>query len=144
MIHNMNEKINIGLNPEEKKRKQEQEDAKLLADYLARHPEPEILPENLREAEPEIAQFESMITLFESTHSLAELNLIIDLTATEASKNPIREPARVALIPIIALLNTLKKETNISTEKHEELKTKYRRLSRAVGMINNNKVDHNR
>src|SRR3989344_5289654 len=125
----MNEKI---LTPQELKSKQEQEDAKLLADYLARHPE------------PEIAQFENIIALFESTHSLEDLHLIIDLTPQEAPKNAIREPARVALIPIIALLNTLKKKTNISTEKYEELKEKCRRLSRAVGMINNNKVDHNR
>lgn len=140
----MNETMNMGLSPEEKRRKQEQEDAELLADYLARHPEPVISPENLREAEPEIAQFESMITSFESTHSLTELNSIIDLSPQEAPKHAIREPARVALIPIVALLNTLKKETNISTEKHEELKAKYRRLSRAVGMINNNRVDHDR
>ncbi|OGJ01456.1 hypothetical protein A3G98_00895 [Candidatus Nomurabacteria bacterium RIFCSPLOWO2_12_FULL_37_8] len=137
----MNEKI---LTPQELKSKQEQEDAKLLADYLARHPEPVISQENLREAEPEIAQFENIIALFESTHSLEDLHLIIDLTPQEAPKNAIREPARVALIPIIALLNTLKKKTNISTEKYEELKEKCRRLSRAVGMINNNKVDHNR
>ena len=32
----------------------------------------------------------------------------------------------------------------MSIEKHEELKAKYMHLSRAVGMINNNKVDHNR
>jgi|SRR3989344_6424184 len=140
----MNETMNMGLSPEEKRRKQEQEDAELLADYLARHPEPVISQENLREVEPEITQFESMVTLFESTHSLSKLHLIIDLTPQEAPKHAIREPARVALIPIVALLNTLKKETNISTKKHEELKAKYRRLSRAVGMINNNKVNHNR
>jgi len=140
----MNETINMGTSPEELKRLQDAKDAELLAEYLARHPEPVISRENLREAGPEIAQFESMISLFESTHSLMELNLITDLTPAEAPKHPIREPARVALIPIVALLNTLKKETNISTEKHEELKAKYKRLSRAVGIINNNKVDHNR
>jgi hypothetical protein len=140
----MNETMNIGLSPEDKRRKQEQKDAELLADHLARHPEPVISPENLREAEPEIAQFESMIAVFESTHSLAELHSIINLTPAEASKHPIREPARIALIPIVAMFNTLKKETNISPIKYEELKAKYMRLSRAVGIINNNKVDHNR
>lgn len=138
----MNETISMGLSPEEKKKQQEREDAELLADYLARHPV--ISPENLREAGPEIAQFESMIALFESTHSLPELHSIIDLTPVEASKHPIREPARVALIPIVAMLNTLKRETNISPAKHEELKAKYKELSRAVGMINNNKVVHDR
>jgi hypothetical protein len=137
----MNEKINMGLNPKEQ---QEREDAEQLADYLARHPVPVISKENLKEAGPEIMEFEAMITLFESMHSLEELHSIIDLTPTEAPKHPTREPARVALIPIVAKLNALKKETNITTEKHDELKAKYMRLSRAVGMINNNKVGHNR
>ena len=137
----MNEKI---LTPQELKQQQEREDAERLVDYLARHPDPVISPENLREAGPEIAEFEALVVSFESMHSLAELHSIIDLTPTEAPKHAIREPARVALIPIVALLNILKKETNISIEKHEELKAKYKQLSRAVGMINNNKVDHNR
>jgi hypothetical protein len=137
----MNEKINTGVNPKEQ---QDREDAELLADYLTRHPEPVISKENLREAGPEIVEFEAMITLFESMHSLEELHSIINLTPIEAPKHPTREPARVALIPIVAKLNVLKKETNIITEKHDELKAKYMHLSRAVGMINNNKVDHNR
>lgn len=137
----MNEKINTGLSPKEQ---QEREDAEQLADYLARHPEPVISKENLRKAEPEIVEFEAMITLFESMHSLEELHSIIDLTPTEALKHPIREPAKVALIPIVALLNTLRKETDISPEKIKELKEKYMCLSRAVGMINKNKVDHER
>jgi len=44
-------------------------------------------------------------------------------------------------------LNALKKETNISPEKYEELNEKKKRLARAVGMINtleNNRVDHKR
>lgn len=137
----MNEKI---LTPQELKQQQEREDAERLADYLARHPDPVISPENLREAGPEIAEFENMTASFELTHSLAELHSIVDLTALEASKHTIREPARVALIPIVAMLNTLKKETNISPTKYEEIKAKYKRLSRAVGMINKNKVDHDR
>jgi len=137
----MNETINTGLNPREQ---QEREDAEQLADYLARHPEPVISKEDLREAGPEIVEFEAMIALFESMHSLEELHSIIDLTPGEAPKHPIREPARVALIPIVAKLNILKKETDITPGKHDELKAKYKQLSRAVGMINNNKVDHNR
>lgn len=140
----MQETMNMGPSPEEQKRQQEQEDAEWLVDYLAKHPETEIHTEGLREAGPEIAQFESMIISFESNHSLEELNSIIDLSPKEAPQHPTREPARVALIPIVALLNTLEKETNISPEKHEELKSQYKKLSRAVGMINNNKVDHNR
>ena len=115
----MNEGINTNTNPKEQ---QEREDAEQLADYLTRHPEPVISKEDLREAGPEIVEFEAMITLFESMHHLEELNSIIDLTPAEAPKHPTREPARVALFPIVAELNTLKNETNISLEKHEELK----------------------
>lgn len=98
----------------------------------------------LRECESEITEFEEMILAFELTHPLEELHLIIDLRPEDAPQHPLREPARLALIPIVARLNALKNETNISPEKYEELKAKYKRLSRAVGMINSNKVDHNR
>ncbi len=98
----------------------------------------------MRECGPEIAELEEMLTAFESAHSLAELLLVTDLTPQEAPNHPIREPARKALIPIVSKFNKLKKETNISPEKHEELRAKYMILSRAVGIINNNTVDHNR
>ena len=45
-----------------------------------------------------------MIASFESTYPLSELLLIIDLTPNEAPKHPIREPAKNALIPIVALM----------------------------------------
>jgi len=140
----MNEGININFDPEEEKRKQEEKEAELLADYLARYPENVILPENLREAGPEIAQFESLVNSFESTHSLAELHSIIDLTPTDAPNHPVREPARLALIPIVTMLDTLRKETNILPEKYQELRAKYKRFSNAVGFINKNKIDHDR
>ena len=104
-----------------------------------------IAPENLRECGPEIVELEEMLVSFELIHSLPELHLIIDLKPEDTSKYPLRESAKAALIPIVAKLNILKKETNIASEKHEELKAKYKLLSRAVGIINsNNKVDHNR
>lgn len=141
----MNEGINKNQNSKEQtKLEQDREDTEWKADYYARHPEPVISPENLREAGPEIAEFEAMVAKFESTYSLKELNAIVDLAPADASKHLVREPARLALIPIVAKLNALKKETNITTEKHDELKEKYKRLSRSVGMINKNKVDHSR
>lgn len=112
--------------------------------WMKDHPETVITPENLRECGPEIAEFEEMLASFELIHSLAELHLIIDLKPEDAPKYPLRESAKAALIPIVAKLNMLKKETNIAPEKHDELKAKYMHLSRAVGMINNSKVDHNR
>ena len=112
--------------------------------WMKDHPETITPSESLLECGPEIAELEEMLLSFESEHSLTELSLIIDLTPKEAPRHPIREPARIALVPIIKKLNMLKKKTNIIPERHEELKAKYMRLSRAVGIINNNKVDHNR
>jgi len=121
-----------------------QEDNDRYEQWMKDHPETVIAPENLRECGPEIEEFEKMLKAFESEHSLEELSLIIDLTPEEAPNHPVREPAKKALVPIVAKLNILKNETNITAEKHDELKAKYKRLSRAVGMINNNKVDHDR
>ena len=127
---------------EEQNLSEEQEEQ--YRQWMKDHPETVIAPEDLRECGPEIAEFEEMLASFELIHSLAELHLIIDLKPEDTPKHPLRESAKTALIPIVAKLNILKKETNIMPEKHEELKAKYMRLSRAVGMINNNKVDHNR
>ena len=127
---------------EEQNLSEEQEEQ--YEQWMKDHPETVIAPEDLRECGPEIAEFEEMLASFELIHSLAELHLIIDLKPEDVSKYPLRESAKAALIPIVAKLNVLKKETNIASEKHEELKVKYMHLSRAVGMINNNKVDHNR
>lgn len=110
--------------------------------FLADYPDKN-LPENeRRDCEKEVQEFESLLESFESKHSLEALNAIIDLTPQEAPGHPVREPARKDLIPIVALMNSLKEETNISKERHDELKEKYMKLSRAVGMINNNKVRH--
>ncbi|OGY91841.1 MAG: hypothetical protein A3B31_00980 [Candidatus Komeilibacteria bacterium RIFCSPLOWO2_01_FULL_53_11] len=130
--------------PNAEKQKLPEEQEEQYEQWMKDHPEIAIAPEDLRECGPEIAEFEEMLLSFESAYSLAELLLIIDLTPEEAPKHPIREPAKNALIPIIAKLNILKKETNILLEEHEGLKAKYIRLSRAVGIINNNKVDHTR
>ena len=127
---------------EEQNLSEEQEEQ--YEQWMKDRPETIITQEDLRECGPEIAEFEEMLISFELIHSLAELRLIIDLKPEDAAKYPLRESAKAALIPIVAKLNILKKETNIVPEKHEELRAKYMHLSRAVGMINNNKVDHNR
>ncbi len=130
------EGYNEGLGSEEQNEQYEQ--------WMAEHPEIEIPMEDRRECRLEVAQFEEMVVSFEATYPLEELNLIIDLTPEEAPNHAVREPARLALMPIVEMLNILKSETNITPQQHEELKTRYRVLSRAVGMINNNKVDHTR
>ena len=101
----------------------------------------------LRDTVIEVADFEKRIASFESTHSLEALHAITDLKVKDAPNHPVREPARKALIPIVVQLNILelhKNQGKISTEQHEKLRLEYMRLSRAVGMINNNKVDHTR
>jgi hypothetical protein len=140
----MNEKLPTGPTLEEIELKIRQEEDERCEQFMKDHPELFAIPEVKRECGPEIAEFESLIASFESTFSLEALHQIVDLTPADAPKHPIREPARVALIPIVKLLNALKDETDITPEKHADLKKEYKRLSQAVGMINRDKVDHTR
>ncbi len=66
--------------PAELKKKQEEQDAEFLADYLERHPEDLAPTKTSQERTQEIAEFIAMIDKFESTHPLAELNSIVDLS----------------------------------------------------------------
>lgn len=143
-------------NPEEKKleesikeptveeQKLSEEDEERYEQWMEDHPEIVIAPEDLRECGPEIAELEEILTSFELTYSLAELHLIIDLKPENVADYPLWESAKAALTPIVTKLRTLEKETNITHEEYDEIRAKYRRLSRAVGMINDNKVDHTR
>lgn len=89
-------------------------------------------------------QFETLVTSFESKHSLSELHAIVDLSPDDSPHHPVREPAQKDLLVMEKVLSVLKKETNISEETYKELKEKYKVLSRAVGMIHNGVVDHTR
>ncbi len=89
-----------------------------------------------REAGPEVAEFEALAASFESAYPLAQLESIVCYTLDEALKHPVREPARLALIPISQKLNVLRKETNISDDTYKQLKEKYDKLAMAVGTIN--------
>jgi hypothetical protein len=109
-------------------------------DWMANHPEPVI--ETLKESGPIVEQFGELVRAFEAEHSLEELHAIIDLRPEDVAQYPLRESAKSALAPIFKLQNTLENETNISAEKLAEVKAEYKRLSRAVGMINNNTVRH--
>lgn len=110
-------------------------------EYMARNSEAPIL-ETKRESGPEILEVEALIAKFESEISVEELTMLN--TAKEALASPLREKAKEEIKPILKIIQTLKKETNIGPDKLEELEVKYRRLSRAIGMINSGKVDHNR
>jgi hypothetical protein len=77
----MNEGMSRGPSPEEQKRQQEKEDAEQLAAHFALHPEQlNSPPATSGEDGPEITEFEAMLALFESTHSLVELNSIVELS----------------------------------------------------------------
>jgi len=120
------------------------EESEAYLKYMATHPEIVVSQENLRDPEKEIAEFETLITNFEKSHNLEELNAITELASEDAPNHTERELARKELSPIVALLNIIKRETTITEEKHEELKAKYKILSRAVGIINKGIVDHTR
>jgi hypothetical protein len=140
----MNEKMINNPTPEEMKLRQEQQENERCAQFEKDHSELFTVPDVLRECGSEVVEFEAMIVSFESIYPLKALHEIVDLTLEEALTHPIRQPAKEALGPIVAKLHTLEEETDISSEKFAELKAQYRRLSQAVGMLNNNKLDHTR
>ena len=141
----MNNEMPTEPTPEELlKQQEEREEDERLADWLERHPEPVVVQKNADECGPEIGEYLELITSFELNHSLEDLHAITDLTPQEAPNHPIREPARVALIPIVEKLKELRKQTSISDKELEEINAAYKRCSQAVGMINKNKVDHTR
>ncbi|MDO8521294.1 MAG: hypothetical protein Q7S52_04215 [bacterium] len=149
---------------------QEQVEEERYQQYLKDHPEPELLNKELAESGPQIAQFEKLIASFEATYSLAELHTIVDLTPElfalfwgdrdmspeqkaseinklapqDAEKYKTRTEAKEALIPIVELRNLFRDDPSVSSEQFAELEEKYMRLSRAIGVISNNKVDHQR
>jgi hypothetical protein len=172
----------------------ERENAEGLEIHFELHPEQLTPPATLREAGPEIVEFEMLVASFELKHSLTELHAIVDLTpqlaeffkysydmslteeelnhttrhhTEEAAKTykakvvvvraaglspedekiyNTRMTAKSDLVPIVALLGILEKETNTAKPKLDELKTKYKKLAQAVGTadIKNKKVDHTR
>ncbi|MFA5997037.1 MAG: hypothetical protein WC791_00955 [Candidatus Paceibacterota bacterium] len=109
--------------------------------WLSEHP---IRVETKKGPEQAVIEFENMVADFETTYSLEELNAITDLTADSERKHPLRDPAKEALKPIFAKLKYLKEGTTISEKEYEELKSKWKTLSNAVGIVNKGIVDHNR
>ncbi|MCX6712699.1 MAG: hypothetical protein NTY66_00640 [Candidatus Vogelbacteria bacterium] len=122
---------------------EEEDGRKQLRQWEEDHPE-EKTSEYVRECGPEVAQFEELISSFEANHPLAELLLIVDLRPEDAPAHPVREPARLGLIPICNLMKVIEEETNISPEKLWELKMMYQKLFQAVGMSRGNKIFHDR
>jgi hypothetical protein len=115
-----------------------------LASWIKDHPGEEVPYELRRDPEEEIAEFLTLVSRFESEYPLDALHSITDLSPETAPSHPLRQPAKIALEPIVRLLNSLKAETTIPTFDHDGLRAKYKRLSRAVGIICRGKVDHTR
>lgn len=113
--------------------------AERRAAYQARKGTFEEIPiplEKRREAGPEIVEFKAMVARFEQTHDLEALHAIRELSLKDSRSHPVREPARLDLIPIENLYNTIRKETNIITEQLAELEAQRKRLQNALGSIN--------
>ena len=145
MNHEIPEEPTQEPTPEELRKKlEEQEEEAQLAAWLEAHPEPEVGQKNTAELGPEIREFLDLVSSFELRHSLEDLTAITDLTPQEAPAHPIREPARLALIPIVEKLKALRNEGNISDAELDEINKAYKVISQAVGIISNNKVDHTR
>jgi len=120
------------------------EEMEEYTNWLASHPEEEVVQLSQMECGLKIIGLGVLFVNFEARHNLKDLHAIINLTPEDAPKHPIREPARVDLIPIVSQLNFLKKQTNVLKEKLEELEIQYKKLSNAVGMIHKNILDHTR
>jgi hypothetical protein len=130
-------------NPEKHNEEFNAEQQAIIDEQMAKYATEEIPPEKRRECGPEVEELERMFDDFEKTHDLEVLSAITDITTLEeAQAHPIWMPAQRALHPIYAKFSVLKEETNISDEKHAELKARWKRISQAVGMINEGKLDH--
>lgn len=91
-----------------------------------------------------IDTFHKQADIYEEKHSLEDLCLITEMNPADAPSHPLREPARIDLIMVVALLNFIKDQTDISEEEYKKLQKRYRTFSDAVGFINGNthKVRH--
>jgi len=114
-----------------------------LAEYWLPFYKEEVTPEReRRDGSQEIIELQNLFTEFTAKHSLDELYAIVNLTVEDAPSHPVREPARKDLAPIVARLNILKQETNIATERYDELQAQYENLSKAVGIVSGGKIRH--
>jgi hypothetical protein len=128
--------------PENRAEIPSQEDQELIDSWLAKYATEEVPPEKRRECGPEVEELERMFDEFEKAHDLEALSAITDITTLEeAQAHPTWMPAQLASKPIYAKFRVLKDETNITEEKHAELKAKWKRLTQALGMINDGKLD---
>lgn len=111
---------------------------------MAESPEPEISAENKRDYKEMLNLLDDALTELERTFKFQELLAITTLTPEDAAKHKVRERERKALAPITEALRVLKDDTNCPDDVYEALRVRYKKLSQAVGIINNGVVDHTR
>jgi hypothetical protein len=100
---------------------------------FAEYPVLEVLQESPDVCAERIVEFEAMLTGFEQTYDLEALRAITQFASLEERRSSIRQPAREALTPLMAMLNNLEKQEAVSRELFRALQIRYRVLDRAVG-----------
>ena len=126
------------------KKAEEEDPYAEYANLIAMYETPEVPQESRIDCEPLISEFEYLLEDFGNHHELFVLHAVRNMTAAEAPEHLIREHAKHDLVFIVEALNFLEAETNITEDRLAELKAKYRKLSQAVGIINNGVVYHDR
>ena len=89
-----------------------------------------------------IKHIENLFAAYEVKHDLEALSAI--QTEEIALKSVERKAAANDLPLILSQLNLLKTETNITNDGYMKLHDRYKKLSRAVGIISRGQVDHTR
>ena len=96
--------------------------------------------ESLLGSGPEVEKIEGLIKDFGAKHDLDELSAILSVEDVSSANG--RDSAKLDLVAIHETLRYLLDNTNITTEKYNELDGKFNVLSKAVGIINRGRVEH--
>jgi hypothetical protein len=91
---------------------------------------------------PELSKLKAAFTLFELQHPLDELMAI--KSADDADKSELRKSARAAVGLLLKELDALSRQRFLTPDQYRELDDRYRKISRAIGIINGASVDHTR
>jgi len=111
------------------------------AAYLAAQAE-EPVAEVLDEGDAQIEAFDTLVNVFERQHDMQYLLRIV--TEEQAKGDLVRDSAKASLKPIFDQLKNIQNMKGVPPEKRARLEEEWKRISRAVGMINRGMVDHTR
>ena len=109
--------------------------------WLADHPESQISQELFETCESRMAE---LLRSFETVHSIADLYAVTQITVENALESSMRQAAKVSMRPLAELLLVSKVKHGSASREYNEVFPRYQYFSRAVGMLNNGKVDHTR